>query len=66
MITFINDIRSLTISSIFVKSRWSKSLKPKLILSGDWMNEAGFTIGEKVTVQVMDNKLIITKDDIQN
>lgn len=54
--------RNLKISSQFVKNLWKKpTIKPKLTLSGDWMQKAGFEIGEKVTVSVSKNILIITK-----
>jgi toxic protein SymE len=57
-------IRTLTISSIFTKPLWSKpKLKPKLIIQGDWMQKAGFEIGEKVTISVSQNLLIIQKLD---
>lgn len=55
-------VRTLTISSLFTKPRWSKpKLKPKLIIQGDWMQKAGFEIGEKVNITIAENKLIITK-----
>ncbi|MFL9844745.1 SymE family type I addiction module toxin [Flavobacterium rhizosphaerae] len=60
---FFENIRHFTISSIFVKAQFKRSLKPKLTLSGDWMNAAGFSIGDKVTVKISDNQLIIDKDD---
>jgi toxic protein SymE len=61
MSTFFN-IRKLKISSQFKKSLWKKdSHKPKLILSGDWMQKAGFEIGESVTISVSENLLIIQK-----
>lgn len=61
MITSIKEKRTFTISSIFVKSTWKRSIKPKLTLSGDWMQKAGFEIGEKVKVTVKNKKLIIEK-----
>jgi len=63
---FFKDVRSLKISSAFVRAQFKKSFKPKLILTGDWMKEAGFAIGEKVTVTIFENKLIITKDGSNN
>jgi hypothetical protein len=56
------SIRKLTISSQYVRALWKKPThKPKLIISGDWMKKAGFEIGEKVTVSVSQNLLIIQK-----
>lgn len=61
MSTFFNS-RTLTISSIFRKAQFKKSLKPKLTISGDWMKNAGFEIGSKVNIEVFENRLIITKN----
>lgn len=58
MSTF-SKIRQLTISSIFCKRQWKTSHKPKLTLSGDWMQKAGFEIGSKVTISVSQDLLII-------
>lgn len=61
MDTFFN-IRKLTVSSQYVKNMWRKqTVSPKLTISGVWMQKAGFEIGEKVSVSVSENKLIITK-----
>lgn len=59
--TFSN-LRKLTVSSSYHKVRWKKpTFKPKLTISGDWVQKAGFTIGDKVTVSVSENCLIIQK-----
>jgi hypothetical protein len=61
MDTFFS-IRKLTVSSQYVRALFKKPThKPKLTISGDWMKKAGFEIGEKVTVSVSKNLLIITK-----
>lgn len=61
MSTFFSS-RKLKISSQYAKALWKKPThKPKLILSGDWMQKAGFEIGENVTITVNKNQLIITK-----
>jgi toxic protein SymE len=55
-------IRKLKISSSYHKALWKKAtFKPKLTISGDWMQRAGFEIGDNVTVSVSDNLLIIQK-----
>lgn len=53
------NTRKLTISSIFVKSQWKRSLKPKITISGDWLKQAGFDIGKQIEIQIFENKLII-------
>jgi hypothetical protein len=61
MSTFFN-IRKLTISSQYSKLLFKKPVhKPKLTISGDWMQKAGFEIGNKVTISVSENLLIIQK-----
>jgi toxic protein SymE len=58
------NIRKSTISALCVRPRWKKSyVKPKITISGNWLNNAGFGIGEKVKIEVFKNKLIITKND---
>lgn len=63
MSTFFSS-RNLKISSYFAKAQFKRSLKPKLTISGDWMLKAGFNIGETVKIEVFENRLIITKNDI--
>lgn len=54
--------RKLKISSQFVKNLWKKhTIKPKLTISGKWMQEAGFEVGQEVNISVSQNLLIITK-----
>lgn len=61
MNTFFS-IRTLTISSNFIKNIWKKpTVTPKLTLSGLWLQKAGFEVGEKVTISVKKEQLIITK-----
>lgn len=55
---FFNS-RVFTISAIYVKAQFKRSFKPKITISGDWLKEAGFNIGEKIEVQIFENKLII-------
>lgn len=59
---FFKEVRTLRISSLFVKSKWKKSIKPRLILSGDWLAQAGFNVGEQVTITVNNNQITIAKD----
>lgn len=56
------NLRILTISSIYIKQIFKKPIfKPKINLSGNWLEKAGFEIGEKVTISVSKNLLIIKK-----
>jgi Toxin SymE, type I toxin-antitoxin system len=36
------------------------SINPKLVLSGDWLKQAGFNAGQSVTVEILDKMLVIT------
>ena len=60
MATFINE-RKIKVSSIFVRLNRKMTKKPKLSFSGNWLRNAGFNIGEKVSITVNDNQLIISK-----
>ena len=54
--------RTITVSSIFRKRKWMKpSIKPKVIISGSWLEDAGFNIGDKINIQIINNQLIISK-----
>ena len=56
--------RKRTISALAVRPRWKKTyVTPKLTISGNWLNKAGFEVGEQVKIEVSNNKLIITKND---
>lgn len=51
--------RTAKISYLLAKAQFKRSLKPKIIVSGDWLKKAGFEIGAEVQIQVLKNKLII-------
>lgn len=51
--------RKRKIFSFEAKARWKKSHKPILTITGDWLTQAGFNIGETVDIKVLKNKLII-------
>ncbi len=55
--------RKYKISSRYVRAIWTSSTKPKLTISGDWLQKAGFEIGDTVTVKVNNNELTILKDE---
>ncbi|MEC5156676.1 SymE family type I addiction module toxin [Chryseobacterium sp. MP_3.2] len=49
------NFRKLKIS-YFVRNR---KAEPKIILSGTWLKDAGFEVGQDVNIEVKDNQLII-------
>jgi toxic protein SymE len=51
--------RTAKISYLLAKAQFKRSLKPKITVSGDWLEIAGFKIGAEVEIQVFKNKLII-------
>lgn len=51
--------RTAKISYLLAKAQFKTSLKPKMTISGDWLEMAGFGIGTQVEIQVSKNKLII-------
>lgn len=42
--------RNIKISRRYVRSRWKESRVPKIVISGDYLREAGFKIGETVNI----------------
>jgi len=57
------NFRILTVTSLFVRLKYLKSTeRPKLTLTGNWMQKAGFPIGTKVKIIVEPNKIIITNE----
>jgi toxic protein SymE len=63
----LSKLRKIKISYQYQKTVFKKPiLKPKLILSGDWLQRAGFEIGENVIISVSNNLLIIEKLDNEN
>jgi len=54
--------RKLTVSSSYRKRIWQKPIfSPKITISGKWLNELGFQIGDKINIETINNQLIITK-----
>ena len=39
-----------------------KKSPPQILLQGNWLDQAGFSAGDKITVKCQQGKLIITKD----
>lgn len=55
--------RILTISSLFRKRKWQKPVHyPKLTITGKWLEEAGFNIGDKINLEIVNNKIIISNE----
>lgn len=53
--------RKCKISALAVRPQWKKSyLKPKITISGNWLEKAGFNIGDEITIKIENNKLILT------
>ena len=40
-----------------------KNAPPQILLQGKWLERAGFSIGDKITVSCQMGQLIITKDE---
>lgn len=57
--------RTIKISYIVTKGKRfqcerKETIKPKILLSGDWLKFAGFNIGEMIKIEIENNKLILT------
>jgi len=55
---FFNS-RTAKISYLVTKALYKRKLKPKIQISGNWLQNAGFEVGAEVEIQVFKNKLII-------
>ena len=54
--------RSLKIAESYIFRKWQPAkINPKIIISGNWLKNAGFEPGEQINIEVHQNKLIITK-----
>lgn len=53
--------RYLTIGYNFTKSKATKkiSYKPKIMITGEWLKNAGFEIGQNVEIKIKKNQLTI-------
>jgi hypothetical protein len=66
MIMYTNKLRSLKISALFVRNRWSGQIKPKLTPTGDYVYKANFSIGLQITLEVeADRHIKRAKDEFQ-
>ncbi len=61
----MNLLRKLKIHSKFRIRRWDNTTVPEIRLEGRWLEEVGFKEGERVKIQVEQNKLTITLDHRQ-
>lgn len=52
-------MRTLTVSKLFRPLKWNTQFVPFIRLGGNWLTQAGFNPGEKVTVRVENGALII-------
>lgn len=53
------NFRKIKISYLFNKSN---KQTPKIILSGEWLKNAGFEIGNSVKIEVKQNQIIIKNE----
>ena len=42
-----------------------KKSPPQILLQGNWLEKAGFSAGDKITVKCQQGQLTITKDEIR-
>lgn len=43
------------------KYKMYRGVNPQIILQGNWLEQAGFSFGDAINVNVSENQLIITK-----
>ena len=56
------DVRKLTVQAQYRTERWRETvIVPRLLICGQWFEDAGFKPGDKVKIIVQDDLLIIQK-----
>ncbi len=56
----IKDPKQVTLQPKYRELAYSRKMVPELKVSGVWLEAAGFRAGEKVSISVSEDKLIIT------
>jgi len=54
------DDRKLT---VYNRRGAFKKSPPQILLQGNWLEQAGFSVGDKITVKCQQGQLIITKNE---
>ena len=54
--------RIIKLQSVYRDQKWTRQIKkvPKLTLSGNWLQNAGFLPHKKIIVEVFEGRLVIT------
>lgn len=55
--------RKLTVYGKFRKRRWDNSVVPEIKLSVKWLEKLGFKEGDRVNIEIEQNKLIVTLEN---
>lgn len=53
--------RAITVGELYRTNRRHESVVPQIRLSGRWLADAGFNIGDVVTVEVGDQELYVVR-----
>lgn len=56
-----NKTRHLTVNYIYQERTYDSKLVSRISLAGAWLENAGFTVGDKVAVQVDNDRIVISK-----
>ena len=56
-----NKTRHLTVNYVYQERTYDSKLVSRISLAGVWLENAGFTVGDKVTVQVENDRIVISK-----
>ena len=60
----IKDVRQLKVYGRYRDNEDTDTGQyPEIKLRGDWLGKAGFKVGDKIKVEVEENKLIIVRQD---
>jgi bifunctional DNA-binding transcriptional regulator/antitoxin component of YhaV-PrlF toxin-antitoxin module len=45
-----------------LKIYYNKNNKPQIVLQGEWLEKAGYKVGDKIEVKIIKNKITIKKE----
>jgi toxic protein SymE len=62
----MKEFRKLKIHSKFRARAWDNTTVPEIRLEGKWLEKLGFKEGAEVSIQLHQNKLIITPNKTPN
>ena len=58
------EIRRLTVSGVFLNDGYRKNdYASRILLFGKWVRKCGFNEGDKLTISIYQNRIVVEKED---